>query len=115
MTIASGGVLPKIHPELIGRKRGNKFPNQLAPVPVPSAPSPAKKKLAAKVAAKPTPSPVSPSKKSPPASPKKMAPPAAKGKAKAAATGKTALTKKVTNEQLVKSTEKMNGVALQAK
>ncbi|XP_013383980.1 core histone macro-H2A.1 isoform X1 [Lingula anatina] len=38
VTIASGGVLPRIHPELLARKKGGKFPNivpQSVPVPAP--------------------------------------------------------------------------------
>ncbi|XP_041362433.1 core histone macro-H2A.1-like isoform X1 [Gigantopelta aegis] len=35
VTIASGGVLPKIHPELIGRKKGSRFPNAPTPFTVP--------------------------------------------------------------------------------
>ena len=87
VTIASGGVLPKIHPELIGRKKGNQFPNQVTAAP----PAPATKAAA------------SPVKKQAPA--KKAA--VAKGKVKkagkqaspvskaAASVGKTALLRKV--------------------
>lgn len=42
VTIASGGVIPKIHPELLGRKKGGSFPN-VAPLVVPTTLSPAKK------------------------------------------------------------------------
>ena len=53
VTIASGGVLPKIHPELLGRKKGGKFPNLLTtPVILPPPPAPAKK-ATAKVAMAP--------------------------------------------------------------
>ncbi|XP_071105671.1 core histone macro-H2A.1-like isoform X1 [Haliotis cracherodii] len=68
VTIASGGVLPKILPELIGRKKGNKFPNTLLPLgSKPAAavapPKPKKAKVvdssspssSAKVAKKPSP------------------------------------------------------------
>ncbi|XP_046364973.1 core histone macro-H2A.1-like isoform X1 [Haliotis rufescens] len=67
VTIASGGVLPKILPELIGRKKGNKFPNSLLPLgSKPAAVAPPKPKKAkvvdssspsssAKVAKKPSP------------------------------------------------------------
>lgn len=68
VTIASGGVLPKILPELIGRKKGNKFPNSLLPLgskPAAAAapPKPKKAKVvdssspssSAKVAKKPSP------------------------------------------------------------
>ncbi|KAK2160739.1 hypothetical protein LSH36_127g06062 [Paralvinella palmiformis] len=33
VTIASGGVLPKIHPELLSRKKGGRFPNVNPPMP----------------------------------------------------------------------------------
>ena len=55
VTIASGGVLPKIHPELIGRKKGNRFPNQVPAPPTPTkkvAPAPVKKQSPAKKVAK---------------------------------------------------------------
>ena len=35
VTIASGGVLPKIHPELLARKKGGKFPNLVPPTVAP--------------------------------------------------------------------------------
>ena len=44
VTIASGGVLPRIHPELLSRKKGGKFPNQ----PVPTSPMPVSKKVKAR-------------------------------------------------------------------
>jgi histone H2A len=50
VTIAAGGVLPKIHPELLSRKKGGKFPN-LMPAPVPPRPkftTPPKKAMAKK-------------------------------------------------------------------
>lgn len=45
VTIASGGVLPRIHPELLARKKGGKFPNLVSPPPsqTPSAPAAIKK------------------------------------------------------------------------
>ncbi|XP_074649577.1 core histone macro-H2A.1-like isoform X2 [Tubulanus polymorphus] len=48
VTIAAGGVLPRIHPELLGRKKGNRFPNQVGPTSVP-IPAPPKKKPAPKL------------------------------------------------------------------
>ena len=50
VTIASGGVLPKIHPELLARKKGGKFPNVASPA-APVAKPPAKKTVTAAVAA----------------------------------------------------------------
>ena len=66
VTIASGGVLPKIHPELLTRKKGNKIVS-LAPTPrvLPAPPKPQiknspKKQTAPpkKVASQPPASPV---------------------------------------------------------
>lgn len=34
VTIASGGVLPQIHPELLARKKGGKFPNMITPASI---------------------------------------------------------------------------------
>ena len=60
VTIASGGVLPKIHPELLARKKGGKFPNIAAAAQALSAsmiptPGPAKKHAIAMKAAPPPP------------------------------------------------------------
>lgn len=46
VTIAAGGVLPRIHPELLGRKKGGKFPNQVAPVMTPDTGGVSSKPLA---------------------------------------------------------------------
>ncbi|XP_067671099.1 core histone macro-H2A.1-like isoform X1 [Haliotis asinina] len=73
VTIASGGVLPKILPELIGRKKGNKFPNTLLSKPVTAAPPKPKK-----VADSPSPSPSAKVVKKP--SPKKVSVVSVKGK-----------------------------------
>lgn len=53
MTIASGGVLPKIHPELLARKKGGKFPGLGSPPSPILAPPPAKKAKAAPAKATP--------------------------------------------------------------
>ncbi|XP_064624762.1 core histone macro-H2A.1-like isoform X1 [Lineus longissimus] len=53
VTIAAGGVLPKIHPELLSRKKGGKFPNLMpAPVvpPKPKVTTPPKKTVVKKPA-----------------------------------------------------------------
>ncbi|XP_050405606.1 core histone macro-H2A.1 [Patella vulgata] len=39
VTIPAGGVLPRIHPELLGRKKGGKFPNTPVGSPAPSLPA----------------------------------------------------------------------------
>lgn len=56
VTIAAGGVLPKIHPELLTRKRGGKFQVPTPVADVKKLPPPPKK--AKKAAAKAPPSPV---------------------------------------------------------
>ncbi|ESP02822.1 hypothetical protein LOTGIDRAFT_212337 [Lottia gigantea] len=50
VTIPQGGVLPRIHPELLGRKKGGQFPNYPnIPVPLPpTIPATGKKPLASK-------------------------------------------------------------------
>jgi len=48
VTIASGGILPKIHPELLQRKRGGKFgTGPSSPKPSPLSPAKRPKKVAA--------------------------------------------------------------------
>ena len=49
MTIPSGGVLPKIRPELIGRKHGHLFPNEVSSKLVHASPKPQKVKTPTKV------------------------------------------------------------------
>ena len=49
VTIPSGGVLPKIRPELIGRKHGHLFPNEVSSKLVHASPKPQKVKTPTKV------------------------------------------------------------------
>lgn len=55
MTIAAGGVLPNIHPELLAKKRGakGKLETPLSPAPE-KKPKPVKKAVAKKMSAKKT-------------------------------------------------------------
>ena len=84
MTIASGGVLPKIHPELLSRKRGSKLFSSLLPEQPPS-PIPKKK-------------PATPKKKAA-VVPKKVATTAARG-GRAANNSKAISKTKVPNTEL---------------
>lgn len=63
VTIASGGVLPKIHPELLTRKRGGKFQVPVTVADVKKLPPPPKKAKKAVKAAPPSPVDKTPPKK----------------------------------------------------
>ena len=86
VTIASGGVLPKIHPELLSRKKGGKFPNWAPTAP---SPPPVSKKAVAVAAIKAKGPTASLAAKKAAFSPKKATPPAVvKGKGKGSPKGK---------------------------
>ena len=83
MTIASGGVLPKIHPDLLVRKR----PAKLQAPASPSPPQPVKKPRLTSPPHKPAPVPKSPVKKAPPPPSPKSPKPAAPASPKKGAVG----------------------------